>query len=124
MAERQALRDAVKVGRMNDGSFAETAEALGVFGLRQMAATGGIVHGFAGGGDFEPLGHGFLGFDAFGTSHKINSFAKERGIYMSLRLKASEKFLKYACRRKFTVCLYSSATAKIAGLTPEPRRSN
>jgi hypothetical protein len=97
MAERQTLRDAVKVGRMNDGSFAETAQALGVFGLRQMAATSGIVHGFAGGGDFEPLGHGFLGFDAFGTSHKINSFAKERGIYLAARLKASVKLFKYDC---------------------------
>jgi hypothetical protein len=71
MAERQILRDAISVGRINDGDFAEAAHTLGIFCLRQMPATGVITQDFAGGGDFEPLGHGFSRFDAFGTSHKI-----------------------------------------------------
>jgi hypothetical protein len=33
---------------------------------------------FARAGDLEPLGHGLLRFDAFGSSHKFNSIAKER----------------------------------------------
>jgi hypothetical protein len=36
------------------------------------------THDLAGGGDFKPLRHGLSSFDAFGTSHKINSIAKER----------------------------------------------
>jgi hypothetical protein len=101
MAERQILRDAIKVGRMNDGSLAEASQALGVFGLRQVASAGGIMHGFAAGGDFEPLSHGFFGFDAFGTSHKIISIAKERELYARMRDEASANFLNSGCRRRY-----------------------
>jgi hypothetical protein len=38
MAERHALRDAVGIGRVNDGGLAQAAHAFGVFGLRQMPA--------------------------------------------------------------------------------------
>ena len=62
MAERQVLRDAVDVGRIHDRGLAEPAAAFGVFGLGQMAATGAVAHDFAGGGDFEPLGHGLSSF--------------------------------------------------------------
>jgi hypothetical protein len=80
MAERHALSDAIDIRLVHHGGFAEPAEALGVFGLGQVAAAGAGAQDFAGGGDFEPLGGGFLGFDAFWTSHKFNSIAKERGM--------------------------------------------
>jgi hypothetical protein len=92
VAERQVLGDAVKVGRVNHLGFAEPAAALGVFGLGQMAATGRKADGFAGGGDFKPLGHGLFRFDAFGTSHKFNSIAKERELYATLHFEASSIF--------------------------------
>jgi hypothetical protein len=70
VAERQVLRDAVGIGRVNDHSTAKMAVALGVFALRQVAVAGVAAQNFAGAGDFEPLGHGLLRFDAFGSSHK------------------------------------------------------
>ncbi len=81
MTERQILGDAINVGFVNDGALAEAAEALGVFGLRQVAATGAGAQDFAGGGDLEPFGYGLLRFDAFGTSHKFISIAKGRALY-------------------------------------------
>jgi hypothetical protein len=99
MAKRQILRDAIGVGGVDDCAFAEAAKAFGVFSLRQMPAAGFRAHDFSGAGDFEPLGHGFLGFDAFRTSHKIISIAKERGIYPTMRLKASANFKILACVR-------------------------
>jgi hypothetical protein len=92
MAERQALRDAVSVGGINDGDLAEAAAAFRVFGLGQMASAGAEAQDFTGGGDFEPLGHGFFRFDAFGTSHKFNSIAKEREVYAASRFGASAIF--------------------------------
>jgi hypothetical protein len=71
MAERQTLGDAIDIRLVHHGAFAETAEALGVFGLRQMAAAGAGAQDFAGGRDLKPFGYGFLRFDAFGTSHKF-----------------------------------------------------
>jgi hypothetical protein len=62
-----------------------------------MAAAGAEAQDFAGGGDFEPLGHGFSRFDAFGTSHKFNSIAKERRIYAIARFEASAIFPILAC---------------------------
>ena len=77
-SERQVLFDAIFVGGINSGCAAEAAAALGAFGLRQMAfARAGAQH-FAAGGNLEPLGHGFLRFNAFGTSHKINFFYSKR----------------------------------------------
>lgn len=92
MAERQALRDAVSVGWINDGDLAEAAAAFRVFGLGQMASARVEAQNLAGGGDFEPLGHGFFRFNAFGTSHKFNSIAKERGVYAASRFGASAIF--------------------------------
>jgi hypothetical protein len=70
MAKHQVLRDAVGIGRINDHRTAETAAALGILGLGQVAVAGMAAQDFAGAGDFEPLGHGLLRFDAFGSSHK------------------------------------------------------
>jgi hypothetical protein len=78
MAEGQALGDAVDIRLVNERSLAEAAEALGVFGLSQMTAAGARAQNLAGGSDFEPLGDGFFGFNAFGTTHKSIVFQKER----------------------------------------------
>ena len=85
MAKRQILEDAIFVRGMNDGGLAEAAEAFGVFALGQMAAPGAEAQCLARGGDFKPLGHGFLRFDAFGTSHKFNS--KEHAFYAPVAAK-------------------------------------
>ena len=76
MGERQILFDAINVRGIHHSHLAETTEALGVFGLGQMAAASAGAQDFAGSGDLEPFGHGFLGFDAFRTTHKFNVFAK------------------------------------------------
>lgn len=94
MAEREILGDAIRIGGVDHGGLAEAAAALRVFGVGQVAAAGGKTHGLAGGSDLEPLGHGFFRFDAFGTSHKLNSIAKERGIYPTPSLEASTIFGK------------------------------
>jgi hypothetical protein len=70
VAERHALSDAVGIRRVNDGSLAEAAQALGVFGLGQVTAAGVVAQHFARGGDLKPLRCGFFGLDAFWTSHK------------------------------------------------------
>ena len=92
MAEGHALRDAVGVGWIHDGDLAETAAALCVFGCGQMASAGAEAQNLAGGGYFKPLGRGFFRFDAFGTSHKFNSIAKERRDYATSRHEASAIF--------------------------------
>jgi len=92
MAEGHALGDAVGIGWIHHGDLAEAAPALRIFGLGQMAASGVEAQNLAGGGDLEPLGRGFFRFDAFGTSHKFNSIAKERGIYAFPRFEASAIF--------------------------------
>jgi hypothetical protein len=80
VAEREVLLDAVDVRGVDHGGFAESAQAFGVFGLGQVTATGAVAQDLAGGGYFEPLRHGLSSFDAFRTSHKFNSIAKERGM--------------------------------------------
>ena len=91
VAERQILRDAVSIGRINDHRTAETAAALGTLGLGQVAFAGVAAQNFAGAGDLEPLGHGFFRFDAFGSSHKI-FIAKERELYVATGVEASAIF--------------------------------
>ncbi len=76
MAEGHGAEDTMGVGRVHDDGFAKGAEALGVLGLGQVAAAGAGALDFAGGGDFEPLGHGLVRFCAFRTTHKFNSFSK------------------------------------------------
>jgi hypothetical protein len=71
VAEREVLLDAIDVGFVNHRGLAEAAEALGVFGLGQVTAARAGAQDLAGGGDFKPLRHGLLRFDAFRTSHKI-----------------------------------------------------
>jgi hypothetical protein len=92
MAERQILQDAVGIGCVHNRSFAKPTPAFGILALQQMAATGVRSHHFAGAGDFETFGHGFLCFDAFGTSHKFNSIAKEHRLYVAGESRASVFF--------------------------------
>ena len=70
VAERQILRDAIRVGGVHRACAAETAAARGVLGLGQVAIAGVVEQDFASASDLEPLGHGFFRFDAFGSSHK------------------------------------------------------
>jgi len=80
-AKGQALRDAIRVGRIHLGGAAEAAAALGILGLAQVAPAGTGAHDFAASRDLESLGHGLLGSDAFWTSHKsLAFFQKERAI--------------------------------------------
>jgi len=80
VAERHALRDAINVRGVHDRSLAEAAEALGVLGLCQVTAARVGTQNLAGGGDLKPLRGGFLGLDAFGTTHKF-SCKKGRKLY-------------------------------------------
>jgi hypothetical protein len=82
VAEREILGDAIDVGFMDRGRSAQIAAALGAFGLRQMAFAGACAHDFSAGRNFEPLGHGLLRFNTFGTSHKFNKlyFKRARNI--------------------------------------------
>jgi len=70
MAERQILRDAIHVGGIHRGCATETAAALGILGLGQVAVAGVVEQDFASASDLEPFGHGLLRLDAFGSSHK------------------------------------------------------
>ena len=71
MAKWETLLDPIFVGGMDGRCAGQTAATFRVFGLEQMPFARARAQNFASGGDFEPLGHGFLGLDAFGTSHKI-----------------------------------------------------
>jgi len=70
MAERHTLFDAIYIGRMHGGRAAETTTPLGIFALQQVALAGARTQDLSPGGNLEPLGGGFLGFNAFRTSHK------------------------------------------------------
>ncbi len=109
MAERQVLRDAINVRLVHDRALAEAAEAFGVFGLRQVAATGAGAQDFAGAGDLEPFGYGFLRFDAFGTSHKFISIAKGRALYKFACTVASTNFIKSCCYGRLLVLTLKSS---------------
>ena len=74
MAEGQVLRDAIGVRGIHDGHLAQTAETFSVFGLCQVPAACVGTQDLACGGNFKPLGHGLLRFDAFRTSHNSIQF--------------------------------------------------
>ena len=74
----QALLDAILIGRVDRSSAAEIAAALGILGLAQVPSASARAHDLATGRDLEPLGRGFLGSDAFWTSHKSFSYLTKR----------------------------------------------
>jgi hypothetical protein len=84
MAEWKILFDPVFVGRMDARGAGQSAAALRVLGLEQVAFAGPGTEYFAAGGNLEPLGYRLLGLDAFGTSHiksnRTGFFEKERAI--------------------------------------------
>jgi hypothetical protein len=82
VAKWQTLFDAIFVGGIHHGGAAEGAPAFGAFALAQVPPASRRPQYFAGASDFEPLGHRFLGFDTFWTSHKsqLSFFKKERAI--------------------------------------------
>jgi hypothetical protein len=59
---------------MHRGRAPEPATALGDLGFRQVAPAGVRAQNLATSRDFEALGHGLPGLDAFGTSHKSVNF--------------------------------------------------
>jgi hypothetical protein len=103
----------VGVGRVHDDGLAEAAEALGVFGLSQVAAAGAGALDLAGSGDLEPLGHGFVCLNAFGTTHKsINSLKESRKI-PAVRFSSKPEFETIRLMRPAvtTACPFQSITA-------------
>lgn len=70
MAERQTLLDAILVGLIENGRATQITPALRLLGLTQVPSARIRAQHFAAGRNFEPLGRGLLGFDAFRTSHK------------------------------------------------------
>jgi hypothetical protein len=82
MAEGEALLDTIFVGRMDRRPTPQTAPVSRGFGLHQVAPACAGAQNLATCGDFEPLGGGFLGFDAFRSSHKsINFLSKKSAQY-------------------------------------------
>jgi len=79
VAEGEVLEDAIDVGLVHDRSFAEPAATFRALTSEQMASAGVGAQHFAGGGDFEAFGDGFLCFDAFGATHKVNFRSKRAG---------------------------------------------
>jgi hypothetical protein len=69
---------------MDRGRAAEIAAALGIFRLSQVAFTRAGAQDLAARGDFEPLGHGLLRFNAFGTSHNQILLFKKSAQYRYL----------------------------------------
>ena len=80
MTEWEALSDPIQISLVNDNRTTQTPASFGTFALAEVAATGLIAQRLAAGRNFEALGHRFLRFDAFRTSHKLCFFPKERAV--------------------------------------------
>ena len=79
--ERQILLDAILIRGVNPGGATQGASALGVLGLAEVPSARAGAQDLAAGGDFEPLGCGFLSLNALRTSHNKSAFfQKERAI--------------------------------------------
>ena len=78
MAERQVLRDAIRVGLINDRGRAQRAAAFGVFGGHQMPFARAHADHFTGASDLESLGNGLTRFNSLGASHIKLLSQKER----------------------------------------------
>jgi hypothetical protein len=79
--EWKVLFDAIHVRFVSDDCATEAATALGVLALQQVTLAGARAQDFAGASDFEPLGHGLLGFNSLRATHNDSAFSqKERAI--------------------------------------------
>lgn len=74
--ERQVLFDAILVRVMDRGQAAQIATAFRHFALRQVPPAGAGTQHFATRRDLKSFGHGLLGLNTFGTSHKSVSVQK------------------------------------------------
>jgi hypothetical protein len=81
VAKGEVLFDAVGIGFMDQGGTAEATPAFGTFGLTEMPPTCLLAENLAASRDLEPFGHGFLRFDAFGTSHKNQSVSLQKSAH-------------------------------------------
>ena len=82
--ERQILLDAILIRGVNPGGAAQGASALGVLGLAEVPSARAGAQDLAAGGDFEPLGCGFLSFNALRTSHINQLSFKKSAQYRGL----------------------------------------
>jgi len=87
VAEGQTLGDAIGIGGIHNGQATQGTAALGILGLRQVAPAGAGTQDFSASRNLEAFGHGLLGLNAFGTSHKLVKslkifIAKERALYV------------------------------------------
>jgi hypothetical protein len=80
VAEGQVLRDAVRVGLIDQLGCTETAAPFGAFASQQVAFTRSRAEDFAFGGDLKSFGHGFAGLNTFWATHKLLLLKKEREI--------------------------------------------
>jgi hypothetical protein len=82
VAEGHGFQDALHVGLVDEVTAPpQGTTALGAFGLQEMAFAGFGTQYLPRGGDFKPLGEGFLGLDTFWTTHKSFRFpSKERAL--------------------------------------------
>lgn len=71
MAERQILRDAIRIGRPQDRGFSHGPAPFRALALKQMPPAGAAEQHLAAGGDFETFGYGFSSFNSFGTAHRV-----------------------------------------------------
>jgi len=71
VAKGEALLDAVFVRVMDGGGAGQAATALWILGLQQVTLARPRAQDLSAGSDLKALGSGFLGFDAFWTSHKL-----------------------------------------------------
>jgi hypothetical protein len=81
VAKRQTLLDPVLVSGMNGSAATQATAPFGALGLHEVSTAGTQTKYLSAGGNLEPLGCGFLGLNAFWTSHKSSAFfQKERAI--------------------------------------------
>ena len=80
MTERKALFDAIFVGWMNQRGASQGTTAFGIFRLEQVPLAGAGTQHLSARRNLKALGHRFLGFDAFRTSHNQKLSTKEQAI--------------------------------------------
>jgi hypothetical protein len=80
VVEREALRDPILVSLVDDYRTAQIPASFGALALAEVTAASLIAQNLAAGRDLESLGHGFLRFDTFRTSHKFCFSPKERAV--------------------------------------------
>ena len=100
MTKRQTLLDAILVRRVDTRRAPQSAAALGIFGLEQMPFAGARAQDFSPRGNLEPLRHGFLGLNAFGTSHKSIKCHSKRARNIDSATQRKQALI-YARKRNF-----------------------